>query len=99
MWILILFYKRFEDPFQNTQWRKKNKCNQCDFASPHEGGNLWRYLKNELNGNTKYEYAKSYSNHDGIVEILSVKINSENRDKNDEDDDGNDDDEYNNAGN
>ena len=29
--------------------------------------------------NKKYEYAKSYSNHDGIVEILSVEINSENR--------------------
>ena len=29
--------------------------------------------------NEKYEYAKSYSNHDGIVEILSVEINSENR--------------------
>ena len=28
--------------------------------------------------NKKYEYAKSYSNHDGIVEILSVEINSEN---------------------
>ena len=36
--------------------------------------------------NKKYEYAKSYSNHDGIVEILSVEINSENREKNDEDD-------------
>ena len=62
-----------------TVEKKTNKCSQCDFASPHEGGNLWRYLKNELNGNTKYEYAKSYSNHDGIVEILSVEINSENR--------------------
>ena len=31
--------------------------------------------------NKKYEYAKSYSNHDGIVEILSVEINSENRKK------------------
>ena len=29
--------------------------------------------------NKKYEYAKSYSNHDGDVEILSVVINSENR--------------------
>ena len=29
--------------------------------------------------NRKYEYVKSYSNHDGIVEILSVEINSENR--------------------
>ena len=50
----------------------------------------------------KYEYAKSYSNHDGIVEILSVEINSENHDKNDDedddDDDDDDDDEYNNAG-
>ena len=36
--------------------------------------------------NKKYEFAKSYSNHDGIVEILSVEINSENREKNDEDD-------------
>ena len=65
---------------------------------------MWRYLKNELNGNTKYEYAKSYSNHDGIVEILSVEINSENREKDDEDDgdddddDGDDDGGYNNAG-
>ena len=55
--------------------------------------------------NKKYEYAKSYSNHDGIVEILSVEINSENREKNDEDDGDDDDDDgddddggYNNAG-
>ena len=41
--------------------------------------------------NKKYEYAKSYSNHDEIVEILSVEINSENHDKNvDEDDDDDD---------
>ena len=50
--------------------------------------------------NKKYEYAKSYSNHDGIVEILSVEINSENREKNDEYDGDDDDDDggYNNAG-
>ena len=55
--------------------------------------------------NRKYEYVKSYSNHEGIVELLSVEIKSENCDKNDEDDDnddddddGDDDDEHNNAG-
>ena len=74
---------------------------------------LYRLMREEICGdiskaniieNKKYEYAKSYSNHDGIVEILSVEINSENREKNDEDDDddddddGDDDDGYNNAG-
>ena len=69
---------------------------------------LYRLVREEICGdiskthtveNKKYEYAKSYSNHDEIVEILSVEINSENHDKNDdEDDDDDDDDEYNNAG-
>ena len=49
---------------------------------------LYRLMKEEICGdisktntveNKKYEYVKSYSNHDGIVEILSVEINSENR--------------------
>ena len=49
---------------------------------------LYRLMREEICGdisktntmeNEKYEYAKSYSNHDGIVEILSVEINSENR--------------------
>ena len=49
---------------------------------------LYRLMREEICGdilkantmeNKKYEYAKSYSNHDGIVEILSVEINSENR--------------------
>ena len=66
---------------------------------------LYRLVREEICGdiskthtveNKKYEYAKSYSNHDEIVEILSVEINSENHDKNDDEDD--DDDEYNNAG-
>ena len=74
---------------------------------------LYRLMREEICGdisktntmeNKKYEYVKSYSNHDGIVEILSVEINSENREKNDEDDadddddDGDDDGGYNNAG-
>ena len=86
--------------FKIHSGEKSNKCNQCDFVSPREGGNLWRHFKNAHSG--EYEYAKSYSNHDEIVEILSVEINSENHDKNDDedddDDDDDDDDEYNNAG-
>ena len=44
------------DPLLQTLWRpiskytvekSLNKCNQCDFVSPHEGGNLWRHFKNE----------------------------------------------------
>ena len=66
---------------------------------------LYRLVREEICGdiskthtveNKKYEYAKSYSNHDEIVEILSVEINSENHDKNNDEDV--DDDEYNNAG-
>ena len=65
--------------FKIHSGEKSNKCNQCD---------LYRLVREEICGdiskthtveNKKYEYAKSYSNHDGIVEILSVEINSENR--------------------
>ena len=35
---------RFEETFGNTQWRKENKCSQCEFASA-EAGNLRRHIR------------------------------------------------------
>ena len=27
--------RQFEETFENAQWRKVKKCNQCDYASVH----------------------------------------------------------------
>ena len=36
--------KRFKESFENAQWRKVKKCNQCNFASI-QASNLGTYLK------------------------------------------------------
>ena len=33
MKIYIISLKQFEKAFENQQWRKVKKCNQCDFVS------------------------------------------------------------------
>ena len=32
MWLYLFSGKQFEETFENEQWRKVKKCNQCDFA-------------------------------------------------------------------
>ena len=44
MLLCIILCKHFEDTFENAQWGKSNKCNQCDYASS-EQGDLRRHLK------------------------------------------------------
>ena len=44
MSICILKNRWFEETFENTHWKKPNKCNQCDFASSYPG-NLRTHLK------------------------------------------------------
>ena len=39
----ILTGKQFEETFENAQWGKVKKCNQCDFASSR-ADNLRTYL-------------------------------------------------------
>ena len=46
MWLCILSGRSFEETFENAQWRKPNKCNQCDFTSS-EAGNLRKHLKTQ----------------------------------------------------
>ena len=98
------------DPVLQTLWRPISKYTVEKSQTNATNVILYRLVREEICGdiskthtveNKKYEYAKSYSNHDEIVEILSVEINSKNHDKNDDeddDDDDDDDDEYNNAG-
>ena len=38
----ILWGRQFED--ENTQWKKSNKCNQCEYAS-FQAGSLKKHLK------------------------------------------------------
>ena len=44
MRVCIFSGRRFEEPFENTQWKNSNKCNQCDYDSS-EAGNLRTHLK------------------------------------------------------
>ena len=44
MWLCIFSGRPFEDTFENSQRKKSNKCNQCDFAS-FLTGNLRTHLK------------------------------------------------------
>ena len=44
MQLCILSGRRFEDTFEDAQWRKTHKCYQCDYASS-QAGNLKTHLK------------------------------------------------------
>ena len=44
MWLCIFSGSQFEETFDNTPWRKANKCNQCDYASS-QASNLRTHLK------------------------------------------------------
>ena len=44
MWLCILYGRQLEETFENSQWRKSIKCNQCDYATP-QADNLRSYLK------------------------------------------------------
>ena len=44
MWLCNILCRRFENTFENAQWEKSNKCNQCDYAYSR-AGNLRTHLK------------------------------------------------------
>ena len=50
VWLCILWSKQFEDTFENQQWRKPNKCYQCDFAYS-QASNLRTHLKHTVEKN------------------------------------------------
>ena len=43
MWLCTLSCQQFGDKCENTQWKKSNNCNQCDFSSSRTG-DLRRHL-------------------------------------------------------
>ena len=47
MRLCICTGRQFEDTFENSLWRKKYKCNQCDFASV-QADNLRTHVKSHL---------------------------------------------------
>ena len=56
--------QQFEDSSENTQWKKSNKCNQCDYAF-FQAGHLREHLKmhsgKKLCGCNQCDYASSYA--------------------------------------
>ena len=48
----ILWGRQFEDTDENTQWKKSNKCNQCEYACSDPSG-LKTYLKTCTKENSK----------------------------------------------
>ena len=66
MWLCILTCMSFKDTFEITQWKKSNKCNQCDFASSYKSA-MRIHLKTH-NGEKSYNcnqcnYASSQAGH------------------------------------
>ena len=51
VWLCILSCTQFEQTFENAQWRKTNKCNQCDCTMAESVG-LMRQLKKDICTNT-----------------------------------------------
>ena len=54
--------RHFEDTFENAQWEKSNKCNQCDLASTLKG-NFKTHRGERSNKYNQCDYASLRASH------------------------------------